>query len=274
MDMDVVFAPRKEPLIPPRYQLMTRDQLQEAHTKTVAEAEQLLQMTPVLPGRAWRGETLKHDQELDGFLDNCMIFTDISMNKESKDRSVLVREPSGVLRDATWEERDRMMQVYFPSLGRKMWLPHMLTDEGLIPVLEAEQYRNILEVACLQCEPDSTDYIRVHCTVYDRIEKEGAYDALRSTRHFGGLVWYLVRQEKMVGLIKDVVQRKLRSDGEALVQLYLLCHPQSPLATSGECAREDKGLLEAFCRHFALGGLLAQLPSTSTARQHSSQLAI
>lgn len=27
MDMDVVFAPRKEPLIPPRYQLMTRDQL-------------------------------------------------------------------------------------------------------------------------------------------------------------------------------------------------------------------------------------------------------
>ena len=29
MDMDVVFAPRKEPLIPPRYQLMTRDQLQE-----------------------------------------------------------------------------------------------------------------------------------------------------------------------------------------------------------------------------------------------------
>ena len=27
MDMDVVFAPRKEPLTPPRYQLMTRDQL-------------------------------------------------------------------------------------------------------------------------------------------------------------------------------------------------------------------------------------------------------
>ena len=54
-----------------------------------------------------------------------------------------------------------------------------------------------------------TTYTQVHCTVYDRIEKEGAYDALRSTRHFGGLVWYLVRQEKMVGLMKDVVQRKL-----------------------------------------------------------------
>lgn len=27
MDMDVVFTPRKEPLVPPRYRLMTRDQL-------------------------------------------------------------------------------------------------------------------------------------------------------------------------------------------------------------------------------------------------------
>ena len=157
-------------------------------------------MTPVLPERARKGDTLKQDHELEGFLDNNMIFTDISMNKENKvswllercdfiahhefpppsvscfslppfsspslspypqNRSVVVREPSGVLRDATWEERDRMMQVYFPSLGRKMWLSHMLTDEGLIPVLEAGRYRDILEMACLQCEPDSADYIRV-----------------------------------------------------------------------------------------------------------------
>lgn len=32
MDMDVVFAPRKEPLIPPRYKLMTREQLNEVST--------------------------------------------------------------------------------------------------------------------------------------------------------------------------------------------------------------------------------------------------
>lgn len=33
------------------------------------------------------------------------------------------------------------------------------------------------------------------------------------------------------------------SDGEALVQLYLLCHPQSSFATSGK-STQDKGLLE------------------------------
>ena len=27
MDMEIVFAPRKEPLVPPRYRLMTRDEL-------------------------------------------------------------------------------------------------------------------------------------------------------------------------------------------------------------------------------------------------------
>ena len=73
----------------------------------------------------------------------------------------MVRESSGVLRDATWEEQDCMMQVYFPSLGKKMWLPHMLTEEGLIPVLEAGWYKDVLDMACLQCEPDSADYIRV-----------------------------------------------------------------------------------------------------------------
>lgn len=73
----------------------------------------------------------------------------------------MVRESNGVLRDATWEERDRMMQVYYPSLGRKMWLPHMLTDEGLIPVLDAGRYKDILDRVYLQCDPDSADYIRV-----------------------------------------------------------------------------------------------------------------
>ena len=50
---------------------------------------------------------------------------------------------------------------------------------------------------------------KVHHAVYDRVEAEGAYDSIRSTRHFGGLVWYLVQQEKMVGLVKDMVDRSL-----------------------------------------------------------------
>lgn len=56
----------------------------------MSEAEKLLQMTPVVAERAWRGETLKYDQELEGFLDHRMVFTDISMNRENRVRNVLV----------------------------------------------------------------------------------------------------------------------------------------------------------------------------------------
>ena len=31
MDLDVVFAPRKEPLTPPHYKLITRDQLKQVY---------------------------------------------------------------------------------------------------------------------------------------------------------------------------------------------------------------------------------------------------
>ena len=52
-------------------------------------------------------------------------------------------------------------------------------------------------------------FSKVHHAVYDSIEAGGAYQSLRSTQHFGGLVWYLVQHEKMVGLVKDMVERSL-----------------------------------------------------------------
>ena len=41
-------------------------------------------MTPVLPERQPRGQTLRHDEELDGYLEHHMVFTDISMNKDNR----------------------------------------------------------------------------------------------------------------------------------------------------------------------------------------------
>ena len=36
-----------------------------------------------------------------------------------------------MLRQATWQERDRMCQIYFPIEGRKLELPNMLKSEHL-----------------------------------------------------------------------------------------------------------------------------------------------
>ena len=62
----------------------------QAHTEAVSMAKQLLQMTPVLTERAERGHSLKHDQELDGYLDHSILFTDISTNEDNRVGSVEV----------------------------------------------------------------------------------------------------------------------------------------------------------------------------------------
>lgn len=79
----------------------------------------------------------------------------------AKLRSIVVRETDGVLRQATWEERDRMCQGFFPALGRKIWLPKALSDEMLPSILENLQHLNVLDLVCVQCDPQSHDYHRV-----------------------------------------------------------------------------------------------------------------
>lgn len=42
-----------------------------------------------------------------------------------------MREPNGVLRKATWEERDRLIQVYFPKQGRQLTVPLIFQEQNL-----------------------------------------------------------------------------------------------------------------------------------------------
>lgn len=48
-----------------------------------------------------------------------------------QERFIVVREPNGTLRKATWEERDRLVQVYFPKEGRKLTTPLIFKEENL-----------------------------------------------------------------------------------------------------------------------------------------------
>ena len=44
---------------------------------------------------------------------------------------VVIREPTGVLRTANSEERDRILQVYFPQPGRMYQVPELFGAETL-----------------------------------------------------------------------------------------------------------------------------------------------
>ncbi|XP_067898208.1 28S ribosomal protein S22, mitochondrial isoform X2 [Heterodontus francisci] len=225
LDLEKVFKPVKRRLKPPTYKLMTNEQLEEARRKAVEEANAYLRMPPVLNERELINDVLAEDKILEGLETAKYVFTDITFDIPHRERFIVVREPNGVLRKATWEERDRMIQVYFPRDGRRITPPPIFKNENLLVVFAQDRYEDVLDLCLIQFEPNSADYIRVHNQTYEDIDKHGKYNLLCSTRHFGGLVWYLVKRRKIDGLLIDMIQRDLMDDALSVLQLYHKLHP-------------------------------------------------
>ena len=56
-----------------------------------------------------------------------------------------MREPDGNLRTSSWEEKDRVNQIYFPKEGRRHYTPQMFEPEQLESVMGPEKYEYILD---------------------------------------------------------------------------------------------------------------------------------
>ncbi|XP_056139961.1 28S ribosomal protein S22, mitochondrial [Lampris incognitus] len=230
LDLQKVFRPIKEELKPPTYKLMTDAQLEEAIQQAREEAKRLLKMPPILPERKPINDVLSVDKILDGMDTAKYVFTDINYETPHRERFIVVRETDGTLRKATWEERDRLIQVYFPKEGRKIAVPHMFKEENLKVVFSQDRHEDVLNRCLVQFEPDSSEYIRIHAITYEDLEKHGKYELLRSTRHFGGMAWYLINAHRVDGLLVDMLQRELLQDAVSLVSLFNMVHPHSESA--------------------------------------------
>uniref|UniRef100_A0A8C7BB59 Mitochondrial ribosomal protein S22 n=1 Tax=Neovison vison TaxID=452646 RepID=A0A8C7BB59_NEOVI len=232
LDLQKVFKPSIQELKPPTYKLMTQAQLEEATRKAIEAAKVRLKMPPVLEERAPINDVLAEDKILEGTETAKYIFTDISYSIPHRERFIVVREPSGRLRKASWEERDRMIQVYFPKEGRRVLTPVIFKEENL----------------------------KIHHQTYEDIDKHGKYDLLRSTRHFGGMAWYLVNKKKIDGLLIDQIQRDLVDDATNLIQLYHLLHPDGQSAQEAkEQAAEGVHLIKIFAKTEAQKGAYIEL---------------
>ncbi|XP_040561828.1 28S ribosomal protein S22, mitochondrial isoform X3 [Gallus gallus] len=234
LNLQKVFRPVRQELKPPKYRLLTEAQLQEATRKAVVEAKEKLRMPPVLDEREPIDDVLADDKVLEGTETAKYVFTDLTYATPHRERFIVVREPNGVLRKATWEERDRMIQIFFPKEGRRVIPPVLFKDEHLGTVFQQDRHEDILNMCIAQFEPDSADYIRVHHRTYDDIEKHAKYDLLRSTRHFGGMVWYLVNRKRTDGLLIDMISRDLLDDATCLITLYHMLHPECQSAKEAE----------------------------------------
>jgi len=194
------------------------------------KAEDLLEMPPVMEERQEINEVIEQNDDLAHFSESSYVFTDISTSVSDRTRSITIREPNGRLRKATWEERDRMNLIYFPKPGRKHEMPELLQDKNLKTVFQQNRHEDVLDLACVQFEPDSADYIRVHHKTYEDIVIHKKFDLLRSTRHFGGLVYYLAKKQRIMEVLEDMMGRELWDDCIEVVRLHHLLHPYSTIA--------------------------------------------
>ncbi|XP_006846718.1 PREDICTED: 28S ribosomal protein S22, mitochondrial [Chrysochloris asiatica] len=260
LNLQKIFKPAVQELKPPTYKLMTQEQLEEATRRAVDAAKVQLKMPPVLEERAPINDVLAEDKILEGTETTKYVFTDISYNIPHRERFIVVREPSGTLRKASWEERDRMIQVYFPKEGRRILTPTIFKDENIKTMFSLDRHADVLNLCIAQFEPDSTEYIKVHHQTYEDLDKHGKYDILRSTRHFGGMAWYFVNKKRIDGLLIDQIQRDLVEDATSLVQLYHLVHPAGQSAQEAKAqAAEGLHLIKVFAKTEAQKGAHIEL---------------
>ncbi|XP_028394281.1 28S ribosomal protein S22, mitochondrial-like [Dendronephthya gigantea] len=241
-NLDKVLASRHERGVGlPSYKLLTNEELSLAEKEIEKEAEKYLEMPAIMEERKDSNIVLESRPDLEGYSECNIVFTDISQGTNNRDRRIVVRESNGGLREARWEERDRMNFLFFQREGQSYKMPRVLEDENMQNAFNRDGHVGILDLVCVQCEADSAEYIKVHQRTYEDINRTRSFDLLRSTRHFGGLVYYLTKQKILTWLLVDILKRDLISDACDVIQLFHILHPDSKSA--------------AIARQEGLGGL-------------------
>ncbi|KAG7212700.1 hypothetical protein KM043_012975 [Ampulex compressa] len=235
-----VFRVRRDgrPPVPPRYEFMTDKQLQVAQAKAKKTQEMLLQMPPVVKARDDKINVIFEDPALQGH-DTCKyVFTDITYGISNKARIIVVRDQDGTLRHATGVERDRLNQIYFPTKGREIFVPKMFQEPYIMEILEREDYEFILDRACIQFEPDDPEYQKITHMVYSYVNSMKHFEHLRSTRHFGPFVYFLVCEENIDQLLLNVINGGYINEAVLLIKLFHKVHNGAASANK-ECKGEE-----------------------------------
>ncbi|XP_065655487.1 small ribosomal subunit protein mS22 isoform X2 [Hydra vulgaris] len=226
-DLNIIFKPQKNTLELPKYKVMTEKEIKVEEEKAIAEGKKRLKMPSVMSKRKPIKTQLSINPELIDMDENGAnyLFTDISPSKDRNNRGVLVREnDTGILREGSWDERDRMEFMYWPQEGQHHEMFPMLQDEHLPTVFEQKRHLDVLDLINLQCPPDAPDYIRVHERVYNDIEKHQLYDLLQSTRYYGGMVLFFVKNNKFHSFLNFLLENERIPDAVDLIKLYSIIH--------------------------------------------------
>jgi len=109
----------------------------------------------------------------------------------------------------------------------------------------------------VQFEPDDPDYHAITRAVYERINFEKHFDTLRSTRHFGPMVFHLVWMNNIDNLLCEMIETGRMKHAVLLIRLYHKIHPTAESVVN-RC--EENSSDEEFVLHYAR----LDSPKTST----------
>ncbi|CAD6194016.1 unnamed protein product [Caenorhabditis auriculariae] len=183
------------------FALMTEERLEKTMERMREEARRFLQFVPVKEPRTQTVKVLSQDPDLETFDTSKFVFTDITFDATDQDRTVVVREPNGLLRTSTPEEHDRMNRTYYQKPNRPVFPPSLFQDPFLQDALDRNEHEFVLDWACWFYEPDDPAFIELSHKIFDRINARRNFETITSTRHFGPFVFYLALNENIPPLL-------------------------------------------------------------------------
>lgn len=204
---------------------MTTEELQKEYQNVVKQSKELLQMPPVVKIREESSRFISKDPALTAFSDTKYVITDITYGLKYSQRKVVVRNTDGTLEYASDDIAKRMKQTYIPTPSRGIREPRLFREEGLFQEsLDQGNYKFLLDRLCIQYEPYEKEYHELTSRVYSEVDEKKAFDSLRSTRHFGPLVFFLAWHKKIDNLLCDFIDRDLLRNAVDLVVLMSKLH--------------------------------------------------
>lgn len=242
-----------------RFEFLTDEQLKQEMEKMHKKAADLLQFPPAVAVRKPVDKILSSDPALIGYETSKLVFTDITFGLKDIDRLIVVRDPDGTLREADWNVRDRMNQVYFPRAHKQLKVPHLFNGNYFEELLDRKEYMFILDLACQQFEPDDPDYQRVVSITYQYINDNNEFEIIRSTRHFGSFTFFLVRNKMIDNLLLDLIETCHIDESNGLIELYGKIHN-----ISFSQSKNDLEKIEEFIKEHSTKKAVLELALQST----------
>lgn len=208
----------------PKLMFMTDEHLQKAKQEAYEHAKARMQMPPVMAANNREPAILARDEDIVGYTKFRIMFVDISTGFSNRNRLMSVREPDGILREPTDEERSRLNNILYPAKSKSIDPPKLFEEKNLARLLGQKQYKFVLDKACVQFEPDDPRYVEITNKVYNYINEKNDFNLLRSTRHFGPMSLSLAYSKQADNLILEMLSKNLIEDAAKLVKIYNTCH--------------------------------------------------